>query len=379
MGQGILEKNGISSHNTVHLGQFQAFAVIQTNLATLIRPSFTSSSGRIDFLGARSERKARVDKKIFLEMYRRMLLIREFETRAAEEFARGNINGHIHTYAGEEAIAVGACANLRDDDLITSTHRGHGHCIAKGGDVKYMMAELFGRRTGYCKGKGGSLHIADVSIGILGANGIVGAGIPIACGGALSAQVRGTDQVCICFFGDGAANQGTFHESLNLASIWRLPVIFIAENNQYAQTTPQKYHMNVKSISERAVAYGIPGIVVDGNDVIAVHETVREAIKRARGGAGPTLIECMTYRLRGHYEGENMGYRTEEEVEEWKKRDPIPRFRQQLIKMGIITEKEAKEVDSAAHKEVEDAVKFAQESPWPKPEETLEDVYVSYP
>lgn len=330
-------------------------------------------------MSRRGQRKSRIDKETFLEMYRRMLLIREFETRAAEEFAKGNINGHIHTYAGEEAVAVGACANLGGDDLITSTHRGHGHCIAKGGDVKYMMAELFGRRTGYCKGKGGSLHIADVSIGILGANGIVGAGIPIACGGGLSAQVRGTDRVCICFFGDGAANQGTFHESLNLASIWRLPVIFVAENNQYAQTTPQKYHMNVKSISERAAAYGMPGVTVDGNDVMAVYETVREGVRRARAGAGPTLVECMTYRLRGHYEGENMGYRTQAEVEEWKKRDPIERFRQQLIKTGAVTEEEAKEIESACLKEVEDAVKFAHESPWPKPEETLEDVYVSYP
>jgi TPP-dependent pyruvate/acetoin dehydrogenase alpha subunit len=312
-------------------------------------------------------------------MYRRMLLIRVFETRASEEFAKGNINGHIHTYAGEEGVAVGACTNLRNNDLITSTHRGHGHCIAKGGDVKFMMAELFGRRTGYCKGKGGSLHIADVSIGILGANGIVGAGIPIACGGGVSAQIRGTDQVCISFFGDGASNQGTFHESLNLASIWRLPVVFIAENNQYAQTTPQKYHMNVKSISERASAYGLPGVTVDGNDVMAVYETVHEAVRRARTGAGPTLVECMTYRLRGHYEGENMGYRTQDEVDDWKKRDPILRFVQQIVKMNILTEEETKKIEESVRKEVEDAVKFAKESPWPEPEEALEDVYVSYP
>jgi len=334
---------------------------------------------RENALGVRSERKARVDRRNLQEMYRRMLLIREFETKAAEEFTRGNINGHIHTYAGEEAVAVGACASLRLDDLITSTHRGHGHCIAKGGDVKYMMAELFGRNTGYCKGKGGSLHIADVSIGILGANGIVGAGIPIACGGALSAQVRGTDQVCLAFFGDGASNQGTFHESLNLASIWRLPVVFIAENNQYAQTTPQKYHMNIRSISERATAYGIPGVAVDGNDVVAVHEAVREAVRRARTGAGPTLIECVTYRLWGHYEGENMGYRTQAEVEEWNNRDPIVRFRRQLIRIDIMTEEEARRIEEATEKEVVEAVKFAQESPWPKPEETLEDVYVTYP
>ena len=321
----------------------------------------------------------RVESKMLLDMYRRMLLIRGFETRAAEEFARGNINGHIHTYAGEEAVAVGVCANLRDDDLITSTHRGHGHCIAKGGDVKYMMAELFGRRTGYCKGKGGSLHIADISLGILGANGIVGAGIPIALGGGLSAQLKGTDSVCISFFGDGASNQGTFHESLNLASIWKLPVIFIAENNQYAQTTPQKYHMNVKSISERATAYGIPGVAVDGNDVMAVYETAREAVRRARVGAGPTLIECLTYRQRGHYEGENMGYRTQAEVDDWKGRDPIPRFRQQLVRTGIASEAEAKQIEDSCQREIEGAIRFANDSPYPSPEETLEDVYVSYP
>jgi len=329
-------------------------------------------------LGTRVDRTL-VDAKMLLDMYRQMLLIRNFETRAAEEFARGNINGHIHTYAGEEAVAVGVCANLRDDDLITSTHRGHGHCIAKGGEVKYMMAELFGRRTGYCKGKGGSLHIADISLGILGANGIVGAGIPIALGGGLSAQLKGTDSVCISFFGDGASNQGTFHESLNLASIWKLPVIFIAENNQYAQTTPQKYHMNVKSISERATAYGIPGVLVDGNDVMAVYETAREAVRKARVGAGPTLVECMTYRQRGHYEGENMGYRTQAEVDDWKRRDPIPRFRQQLVKMGIVAEAEAKQIEDSCQREIEDAIRFANESPYPSPEETLEDVYVSYP
>jgi TPP-dependent pyruvate/acetoin dehydrogenase alpha subunit len=329
-------------------------------------------------VGTRVDRTG-VDAKRLLDMYRRMLLIRDFETRAAEEFARGNINGHIHTYAGEEAVAVGVCANLRGDDLITSTHRGHGHCIAKGGEVKYMMAELFCRRTGYCKGKGGSLHIADISLGILGANGIVGAGIPIALGGGLSAQLKGTDSVCISFFGDGASNQGTFHESLNLASIWKLPVIFIAENNQYAQTTPQKYHMNVKSISERATAYGIPGVVVDGNDVMAVYETAREAVRRARAGAGPTLVECMTYRQRGHYEGENMGYRTQAEVDDWKRRDPIPRFRQQLVKMGVASEAEAKQIEDSCQRDIEDAIRFANESPYPSPEETLEDVYVSYP
>jgi len=329
-------------------------------------------------LSKRTDTGAVPDRKTLHDMYRRMSLIREFESRVVEQFAKGSIPGFVHTYIGEEATAVGACTNLGDDDYITSTHRGHGHCIAKGCDVKYMMAELFGKESGYCKGKGGSMHIADVSRGMLGANGIVGAGLPLACGAALAAQVKGTDQVCISFFGDGASNQGTFHESLNLASIWRLPVVFLAENNQYAQSTPQKYHMNVKSISERAVAYGIPGVMTDGNDVMAVYETVREAVRRARAGAGPTLVECMTYRHRGHFEGDATGYRMLKEVEEWKQRDPIPRFRQQLIKMGVLSEAEASGIEESCRQQVSDAIKFAEDSPWPRPEETLEDVYVSY-
>ena len=330
-------------------------------------------------MSRQDESKSKLDRKILLDMYRKMVLIREFESRVVEEFAKGSIPGFVHTYIGEEAVAVGVCSNLREDDFITSTHRGHGHCIAKGCEVKHMMAELFGKETGYCKGKGGSMHIADVSRGMLGANGIVGAGLPLACGAALSAQVRGTDQICVSFFGDGASNQGTFHESLNLASIWRLPVIFLAENNHYAQSTPQKHHMNVKSISERAVAYGIPGVTVDGNEIIAVYETIREAVKRARAGLGPTLVECVTYRHRGHFEGDNMGYRTQAEVEEWKKLDPLGRFRQQLLKMDVMTEKDAKDVENACHRDVEDAITFARQSDWPKPEETLEDVYVNYP
>jgi pyruvate dehydrogenase E1 component alpha subunit len=269
---------------------------------------------------------SKIPKEKLIDMYRKMLLIRYHETAAAEAFAAGTIPGFVHLYVGEEAVAVGACANLRDDDYITSTHRGHGHCIAKGCNVKYMMAELIGKETGYCKGKGGSMHIADVGIGMLGANGMVGAGIPLACGAGLSAQIRGTDQVCISFFGDGASNQGTFHESLNLASIWRLPVVFVAENNLYAQTTPQKHAMNIRSIAERGAAYGMPSAEVDGNDLIAVYEAVHEAVKRARKGLGPTLLECVTYRWRGHFEGDVLHYRTEKEVEEWKKKDPISKF-----------------------------------------------------
>lgn len=322
---------------------------------------------------------AKMSKAKLVDMYEKMVLIRYHETRAAECFAAGMIPGFVHLYVGEEAVAVGACASLREDDFITSTHRGHGHCIAKGCDVKYMFAELLGKQTGYCKGKGGSMHIADIEIGMLGANGIVGAGIPLACGAALSAQIRGTDQVCVSFFGDGASNQGTFHESLNLASIWRLPIVFVAENNMYAQTTPQKVSMNVASIAERGAAYGMPSAEVDGNDVIAVYEAVGQAVKRAREGQGPTLVECLTYRWRGHFEGDAAHYRTHEEFDDWKKKDPITRFRKKLIETGIMKVDESDGIDKACLKEVERAIEFAEKSPYPEPDEVIENVYVAYP
>lgn len=320
-----------------------------------------------------------IPKKKLIELYRKMVLIRHHENKAAELFATGKIEGYVHLYSGEEAVAVGACAPLRDDDFITSTHRGHGHCIAKGCDVRYMIAELLGRQTGYCRGKGGSMHIANIEIGMLGANGIVGAGPPLACGAALSAQIRGTDQVCISFFGDGASNQGTFHESLNLASIWRLPVIFIAENNLYAETTLQRHHMNVRSIAERGVAYGMHSEEVDGNDVISVYNSVHRAVKRAREGMGPTLIECLTYRLRGHSEKDEGSYRMKDEFEEWKKKDPIPRFREKLVEMSVLDENEANNIEEECIKEVEEALRFAEGCQHPKPGELYEDVYVSYP
>jgi len=281
----------------------------------------------------------------------------------------------VHLYVGEEAVATGACANLRKDDYITSTHRGHGHLISKGGDLKLMMAELFGRRTGYCKGKGGSMHIADVELGILGANGIVGGGFPIAVGAGFTVKYKGTDQVAACFFGDGSSNQGTFHEALNMASIWKLPVVFINENNFYGISLSQRRSMNVPDVAARAAAYNIPGVVVDGNDVLAVYEAVQEAVKRARAGEGPTLIECKTYRYRGHFEGDPTVYRPEEEVQEWKKKDPIPRFEEKLAQMGIMTEEQMKQVREEIASKIEEAVQFAEESPWPSPEEVLEDVY----
>jgi pyruvate dehydrogenase E1 component alpha subunit len=317
----------------------------------------------------------KIEKDKLIDMFKTMVRIRRFEERVLQELAAGKVFGFFHLYIGEEAIAVGACANLRDDDYITSTHRGHGHLIAKGGRTDKMMAELYGKKDGYCKGKGGSMHVADMDIGMLGANGIVGAGITIAAGAALSAKMRGTDQVTICFFGDGASNTTRFHEGINLASIWQLPVVYICENNLYGISVPQSKHQNIADIADRAAAYRIPGVVVDGNDVIAVYETVGEAVARARKGEGPTLIECKTYRHRAHFEGDPDVYRPKEEIENWVKKDPIPRFRKQLIEMRILTEKKADEIDREMQKEMDKAVKFAEESPLPAPEETLEDVF----
>jgi len=317
----------------------------------------------------------KIEKEKLIDMYRAMVRIRFFEERVVKEFAAGNIPGFVHVYSGEEAVAVGACANLTKDDYITSTHRGHGHLIAKGGKADRMMAELYGKKTGYNKGKGGSMHIAEVDIGILGADAIVGGGIPIAGGAALSAKMRGTDQVAICFLGDGATNNARFHEGVNLASIWKLPVVYVIENNMYAETTPVSYAMNIPNIADRAVSYGIPGVTVDGNDVLAVYEAVGEAVARARKGEGPTLVECKTCRHHGHFEGDTMTYRTKEEVEECKKKDPIPRFRKKLVEMEALTEKDADKVEQEVAKEIDEAVKFAEESPLPAPEEALEDVY----
>jgi TPP-dependent pyruvate/acetoin dehydrogenase alpha subunit len=308
-------------------------------------------------------------------MYRTMVRIRLFEERVSKEFAAGNIPGFVHVYIGEEAIATGACANLRPDDYITSTHRGHGHLIAKGGQTDRMMAELFGRQTGYCQGKGGSMHIADTEIGILGANGIVGGGITIAGGAALSAQMRGTDQVVICFLGDGASNRGTFHEGVNMAACWDLPVVYIIENNLYAEKTRITETTRVANLADRASAYGIPDVTVDGNDVIAVYEAVHEAVARARKGRGPTLVECKTYRWHGHYEGDRQTYKPKQEIEEWQKKDPIPVFRKKLVEMGAVTAPGSERIDRETAEEIENAVKFARESPFPSPEETLTDVF----
>ena len=320
-----------------------------------------------------------IPKDKLLWIYERMQLIRVFETRVSTEFGRGKIPGFVHLYAGEEAVAVGICANLTDADYMTSTHRGHGHCVAKGVDVRGMMAELFGKATGICKGKGGSMHIADMDKGMLGANGIVGGGPPLACGSGLTAKTNGTDQVTICFFGDGASEQGTLHESLNLAAIWKLPIIFVAENNGYAESTPAHYHCSVENIADRAAAYNMPGVTIDGNDLFAVYESAHEAVARARAGQGPSLLECKTYRHHGHFEGDAQTYKIAEENEKYRTElDPIKRFKEAVRPRGLVSEDELAGIDERVQAAVDAAVKFAEDSPFPEVQETFTDVYVSY-
>jgi pyruvate dehydrogenase E1 component alpha subunit len=319
-----------------------------------------------------------LDRAALLEMYERMMQIRVFEDLAGKNFAAGLVPGFVHLYAGEEAVAVGICSQLTNRDYITSTHRGHGHCIAKGVDIDGMVAELMGKSTGICKGKGGSMHIADVEKGMLGANGIVGGGIPLACGAALTAKSLGTGGVAVCFFGDGASNQGTFHEGLNLASIWNLPVVFVCENNGYAESTPVRYHCSASDIANRASAYEIPGVVVDGLDVFAVYEAAAEAIARARRGEGPTLLETKTYRYYGHFQGDQVTYRTTEELEAYKQRDPIQSLRSAILDRGIATTDELDAIDARVTKQLDDAWDAAKAAPFPAPEEALTDVYVTY-
>lgn len=312
---------------------------------------------------------------LLLEMFRRMTLIREFELRAIEERHQGLIPGFIHSCVGQEATAVGACLALEESDVITSTHRGHGHLIAKGGDPRFMMAELAARQPGYCVGRGGSLHISDFNLGILGANGIVGAGIPIAAGAALAFAIRSEKRVALAFFGDGAINEGAFHEAANQAGVWNLPVIFFCENNLYGEGTALHRSTPIQNLAERAAAYGFPGIIVDGNDVIAVYEAVRQAADRARNGGGPTLIEAKTYRLRGHYEGDPQVYRSPEEINEWKKRDPIPRFKARLLQEKQVEESVLEDIQGQILAQLDEAVAFAKQSAQPEPKDALLGVY----
>jgi pyruvate dehydrogenase E1 component alpha subunit len=316
-----------------------------------------------------------IGRNLFTNMLRQMLEIRFFEEKVFDLYGQNLVPGTIHLYAGEEAVAVGVCSALRKDDFITSTHRGHGHCLAKGADPKRTMAEILGKKTGYCKGKGGSMHIADFKVGMLGATAVVGAGLPIAVGAGLSAKLRKTDQVTACFFGEGASNQGTFHESLNLASAWSLPVVFVCENNLYAMGTRQSRIMKIENIADRASGYGIPGVIVDGNDVLEVYSAAHTAVERARKGDGPTLLECKTYRRRGHSRVDPAKYREKKEVEEWLAKDPINRLKEKALKEQTLTREEIENIEKEACASVEEAVKFAVESPYPTPEEALEDVY----
>jgi len=312
------------------------------------------------------------------EMLRQMLTIRQFEERASADYHAGKIYGVVHGYIGEEAVAVGVCAALEREDTIISTHRGHGHCIAKGADLKRMTAELYGRQTGYCKGKGGSMHIADFGIGMLGANGIVGGGISIVTGAGLAAQMDGKNRVAVSFFGDGASNAGPFHECLNIAASWKLPMIYVCENNLYAAQTSAASTHALSDVAARAAGYGIPGIIVDGNDIFAVNQAALRAVQRAREGHGPTLIECKTFRWRAHTERKNQpDYRTESEIEAWKKKDPIARLRAQLQEQQQLSEADWHAMTAAVQSNIEDAVAFAEASPFPSPEQATDDVFAA--
>ena len=311
------------------------------------------------------------------EALKKMHLIRRFEEGAEQAYMRGLIHGTMHLSIGQEASAVGICMPLTDADYITSTHRGHGHCIAKGADIGRMFAEFFGKEDGYCHGRGGSMHIADPSKGNLGANGIVGGGIPIAVGAALSAKRRKTDRVVISFFGDGANNEGAFHEALNMASVWKLPVIFVCENNRYGMSTSTERSTAVANVADRAVAYSMPGVIVDGNNFGEVAQASFEAVERARRGEGPTLIESKTYRIRGHSRSDRNRYRTKEEIESWQARDPIEAFEKELVSLGLITDDEAQAIEAEAEKEIEAAVAFANASPSPKTADLTKFVYTT--
>jgi len=318
-----------------------------------------------------------ISDETLLDLHRRMVRIRRFEETAGKMMEDGKVPGALHLYVGEEAIASGVMTHLSNEDQITSTHRGHGHLIAKGGEFDRMFAELLGRVTGYCKGKGGSMHISNLDLGMLGANGIVGAGLTIAVGAAFSNKFRKTDNVTCCFFGDGASNEGSFHEAANMAALFKLPVVFVCENNGYGEYTSQANHQAIVDVADRAPGYGMPGVVVDGMDVIAVYEAAGLAIARARAGEGPTLLECKTYRFYDHVGVRGMGlsYRSDEEVAAWQKKDPIDLFESRLAEQGILSPEAAKAVHDETLAEVISAVKFAEDSPFPEPSALTEDVY----
>ncbi len=311
-----------------------------------------------------------------VRLYRTMLTIRRFEERASKEFREGAVPGLVHSYIGQEAIAAGVCANLRPDDRIVSNHRGHGHLIAKGADVRRMMAEIYGKKTGYCKGKGGSMHIADFIIGILGANGIVGAGLPIATGAALAAKLEGKGRIVVVFFGDGACQEGEFQESLNLASIWKLPILFACENNQYGVNTHYSYAIAGGDLVRRAAGLNVPGFSIDGNDVVAVHRAAGEAMAAVRAGGGPRFIEFLTYRWHPHFESNAIpDLRPVDEIEGWKEKCPLVCVEKKLLGAGILGKKDLADINRQVMDRIEDAVNYALESPLPRPEDALADVY----
>ncbi|MEE2702558.1 MAG: thiamine pyrophosphate-dependent dehydrogenase E1 component subunit alpha [Myxococcota bacterium] len=312
-----------------------------------------------------------------LEVYRTMRRIRSFEDRLGELVAAGKMGGFMHLYAGEEAVAVGVCAQLEDVDLVASTHRGHGHCIAKGVEIAGMMAELFGRATGVCKGKGGSMHIADLDRGMLGANGIVGAGIPLATGAALTARIKRTGGVAVAFFGDGATNQGAFHESLNMASNWKLPALYVVENNGFGEFTPTEFVIPVKDIAVRADSYAMKSLIADGMDFFDVYAKAAEALEHCRSGRGPVLLECKTYRFAGHFVGDPLVYRSKEESEDWiQNRDPLQKFEAQVLEAKLVDADDLRRIDLEVQEEISAAVEAAEAAPWPELDQVTTDVYV---
>ena len=321
-----------------------------------------------------------LSREILLKLYETMVTIRNFEELGIYEMGQRALSGSVHSSAGQEAVPTGICAHLKNTDYIASTHRGHGHCIAKGVDPTLMMSELFGRSNGTNKGKGGSMHIADMSKGMLGTNGIVAGSVPLAVGAALTSSLKGTGQVAVAFFGDGGANQGVLHECMNLASVWKLPVIFACENNHYAESTPVEYALSIENVADRGAAYNMPGIVVDGMDVFAVYEAAGLAVERARSGQGPSLLECKTYRYYGHTVFDNpRTYRTEEEETHWRSRDPLILFRTRVLEDGAINQEELDAIDQRVEQQIRDGIKFADASPLPPGEEVYTDVYVDYP
>jgi len=317
------------------------------------------------------------NKELLEKFYYTMVKIRKFEETVEKYFLDGQIPGFVHLYIGEEAIATGVCASLTNEDYIQSTHRGHGHTIAKGADIKRAMAEIFGKKTGFCKGKGGSMHIADFSVGMLGANSVVGGGFTIATGAALAIKKQKRDNVSVVFFGDGASNRGTFHEALNLASAWKLPVIYVCENNQWASTTPYRTTTSVEDISARAAGYSMPSKIVDGNDVFDVYEGFQEALAHVKAGKGPFFLEAKTYRIKGHFVGDPELYRTKEEVQKvYEENNPITRFEQKVLKDNLLTEADLEAIKNKVENEIKEALEFALNSEYPEPSEIFDDLYV---